>query len=321
MKAKAVWMIGKEQTEIREIEVGKPRDGQVQVRIKACGVCAWDAYLFRGISLEEGYPFQFGHEGVGIIQEVGPLVQGYKEGDKVFVAGGSHLMAEVVNVPVNCIAKINQPVETDEDYAKWVAEPIVCVVNSMKNCPINPGDRVVLIGTGYMGMLNVQGMQVMPVGELICFDLDEKRLAMAKKYGADEVYQIGTEASDKKIAEIIAQGGVEVVIECSSSADGFDLANKFLKTSGALNMFAWHRAERTFDGTPWHLKGIRIYNTAPNIDKHNTDNIIPTERLISKGVFNQEELITHMVPYSEVQEILEIASKHAEGYIKGVVLF
>ena len=55
----------------------------------ACGVCAWDSYLYQGMSLMgEQHPFQFGHEGVGIVKEVGAGVQGFTPGDKVFCAGG-----------------------------------------------------------------------------------------------------------------------------------------------------------------------------------------------------------------------------------------
>jgi threonine dehydrogenase-like Zn-dependent dehydrogenase len=318
MKVDALFMVGKGQTEIRQVEVGLPKSHEVQVEIKACGVCAWDSYLFKGVSLTEDYPFRFGHEGVGIVQAIGDQVDSLAVGDTVMVASGGSLMTQLANVPASNAVKINTTVT---DYTHWIGEPVACVVNSMTNCPIVPGDRVVMVGTGYMGLLNVQALQAQPYGQLTTFEIREDRMALAKKYGATESFLLGTPESDARIAQIKAEGGAEVVMECSGSESGFQFANELLRNSGVLNLFGWQRGYPTFNGTPWHLKGIRIFNTAPNINKHFTDVLKPTERLMRRGVFQTADLVTHTRPYQQSQELFELALSKEDGYIKGAVMF
>lgn len=318
MRVDSIWMTAPGKTEIRTVEVNEPDHGQVQVEIKACGVCAWDSYLFRGVSLSQDFPFSFGHEGAGIVRSVGSGVEGYKAGDPVVVVGNGPLMAQLVNVPAYAIARINRQ---DPDFSQWIAEPVACVVNSLAVCPYKPGDVVALIGTGYMGLLNIQGMKSMPLGRLTCFDLSPERLRLAEKYGADDALLIGSQACEQRISEIIAAGGADVVVECSGSEAGYELANRLMKRSGILNLFGWHRGSRTFDGTKWHLGGYTVYNTAPPINRHFSDMIVPTVRMMQKGVFDQTDLITHIVPYNMSREVLETSISKEQGYIKGVITF
>ena len=318
MKVDALYMVGKGSVEVRQVEVGPPRSNAVQVEVKACGVCAWDSYLFKGVSLTSDYPFTFGHEGTGIIRAVGDLVEGLQPGDSVMMAGGGSHMAQVVNVPADNVVKIQTPVE---NYAHWIGEPVACVVNSMTHCPIRPGDRVALIGTGYMGLLNIQGLNVLPFGQLSVFDILPDHLERAKKYNRLEAFLLGTPESDRRIAEIKADGGAEVVIECSGSEPGFQFANELLGNSSILNLFGWQRGYPQFNGTPWHLKGIRVFNTGPSISRHFSDVLKPTERLMRSGVFQTADLVTHVRPYQQAQELLEIALHKQDGYIKGAVTF
>ena len=120
---------------------------------------------------------------------------------------------------------------------------------------------------------------------------------------------------------IIDSGGIDMTLECSSTQDGLQLASDLVRNGGTINNFAWHRAERTIDTSPWHLRGLKIINTGPAVDRHFTDNVIPTSRLLSRGVFNQEELVTHVMDYHDIQKMLTIAESKTEGYIKGVVTF
>lgn len=318
MKVDALWMTEKGKVQVIPVEVGEPGHGQVQVEIKACGICAWDSYLFKGVNLVQDFPFQFGHEGAGIVRKVGPGVSGIKEGDNVFCAGGANMMAQVINVPAANVAVISPEVNS---FPLWVGEPVVCTVNGLANIPITPGDHVVVIGTGYMGLLNIQGLVKTMAGKVTAFDINDARLQLAKEFGADEVYNTSSEKGKEAIQRIKESGGAQIVMECSGSEPGFALANDLLRTAGILSMFAWHRATRSFDGTPWHMKGIRIFNTSPMIDKHYNDRIKQTEILISKGVFYQDKLITHVQSYKNAQEMLEIATSKTDNYIKGVITF
>jgi threonine dehydrogenase-like Zn-dependent dehydrogenase len=191
----------------------------------------------------------------------------------------------------------------------------------MTHIPIVPGDRVVIVGTGYMGLLNVQAFLHSHISSLVCFDIDEKKLKLAKAYGADACWISGSPEAKKAGDAIIRSGGADIVVECSGSQAGLQLATDLVRSGGIISNFAWHRAVRTVDASPWHLRGLRIINTAPALDPHFNDNVAPTARLLARGVFNQKDLITHVMEHHKIQEMLTIAESKSDGYIKGVVTF
>ena len=321
MKVDALWITGVGKIETKQTEIAdEPLYDEVQVEIKACGICAWDVALFKGLTLPNPYPFMHGHEGVGYVRKVGAGVKDLKVGQTVMCTEDAPQMMQVQNLQRAAVTPILQNVQK-EKLPLWVGEPIVCVVNALANMPIKPGSNTVLIGAGYMCLLNIQGLARTLIGPLTVFDLDENRLKLAKKYGADVTCEINSTEAATLISDIQKQGGAELVIECSGSAAGLELASDLMAQTGTLNLFAWHRGERTINMTPWHQRGYRIFNTAPNFDRHFRDHVSETEILMRKGVFDQSDLITHVKPYQEAQEIMEIASKKTDNYIKGVITF
>jgi threonine dehydrogenase-like Zn-dependent dehydrogenase len=319
MTINALVMEGKAAVTEKKFELDdEPGFGEIQVEIKACGICAWDSYLFKGVSLTQDYPFRFGHEGAGIVRKIGPGVRRFKAGDKVFLAGGPPNMSQVVNAPENIAGAIPDSVE---DFSKWVGEPVCCAVNGIDQLGIRPGETAVLIGAGYMGLLLVQGLVHSLLGRLVVFDIDDRRLALARKFGCREAYNSATAEGKAALEELKGRGGVEIVIEASGTEPGFVTANSLLKDASRLELFAWHRAMRSFDGTLWHLKGIKVMNTAPNYDIHYLDRIPQSSILMGKGIFRQDELVTHVVSYTRAQEALEVAVSKDNGYIKGVITF
>lgn len=317
----AVYMLKERTTEIRQIEISPPARGEVQVEVVACGVCAWDAYLFKGKDLLQPFPFAFGHEAVGIIREAGAGVAGFKSGDKVFCIDGGPSMAQVINIKSEFVGLLpGDPVKTC-DFVDKIGEPAVCVINGMANIKIAPGDNVAIIGTGYMGLLNVQAYRHSHINTLVCFDVDAHKLELAKKYGADACWLSDSAEGKQAIQDMIRDGGFEIVVECSGSQPGLSLATKLVAPGGTISNFAWHRDERVVDASPWHLHGLRIINTAPACDRHFSDHVQQTQRLMKRGVFDQKDLVTHVMDYHDIQKMLAIAESKSDGYIKGVVTF
>ncbi len=321
MKIEAVFMLKERTTEIRQVELPPLEWDEVQVDVVACGVCAWDSYLFKGRDLRQPFPFPFGHEAVGIIRKVGSNVSRYKPGDKVFCIDGTPSMAQAINIKADMVGFLPKNLTSTEDFVNWIGEPAVCVVNGLSNIHVRPGDNVVVIGTGYMGLLNVQAFHHSHIGTLTCFDLEEDKLKLAKQYGADACYISTSEEGRLAQEEIIRNGGVDIVIECSGSQPGFTMATALVAPGGTISNFAWHRADRIVNASPWHLNGIRIINTAPACDNHFTDHVRQTERLMARGVFDQKDLITHVMDYHDIQKMMTIAETRSDGYIKGVITF
>ena len=320
MKADALWITAPEKMEIRPVDVPDPDYNEVQIKIMACGVCAWDSYLYQGINNPKPIPYTFGHEGAGIILKTGAGVKGLKAGDKVFAASAPNdMMMQYCNQPESCLAKIP---DEETDYTAWVAEPTVCVVSLLYKTNICPGDRIVLVGAGYMGLLTLQGLQAEPWGELIVFEKRGERRKLAQAYSSSGVFDPDSNEGKAKIKEIREKGGAEIIIEFSASDSGYDLALNLIKgAAGKLVIGSWHRHEKSFDGTSWHLNGLNVLNLAPNANAHFREMIKPTAALMRRGIYKPKDYVTHIANYLDAAPVFLKSIDKSDGYIKGVITF
>ncbi|NJN82836.1 MAG: alcohol dehydrogenase catalytic domain-containing protein, partial [Caldilineaceae bacterium] len=128
-----------------ELEVGDPGYGEVQVTGGVCGICSWDIVTCKlGDKMHPMAPP--GHEGMGVVAKVGAGVVGLQEGDRV--AGGG--FATLRNLSAERVYKIPDSTLAD-DF--WIVEPVSCVVTGLDHCRLRPGDRVVVLGCGFMGLM------------------------------------------------------------------------------------------------------------------------------------------------------------------------
>jgi L-iditol 2-dehydrogenase len=194
VKTEAIWYLGERKIELRSMDIPEPGPDEVAVAMEVCGICGWDVLAFNGkFARYHSYPFCAGHEGVGRVVKAGEKVHAVKVGQRVAMqelpigTPGGPLMARHAIRPERQVAVIPEgpiPVE------RWVVEPVVCVVNGIMYSGIQPGDSVALVGAGYMGLLFVQGLARSLVGSLTAFDVDERRLELARRFGASETITI-----------------------------------------------------------------------------------------------------------------------------------
>jgi L-iditol 2-dehydrogenase len=318
MRAKGVFYVGPEKVELREFEIGDPDLYEVQIELKASALCAWDQAIYKGI-LPDGaaYPLLHGHEGAGIIRRVGERVTGLRPGDKVTAMGNdSGLFGQFANVPAQAVAKLADDVE---DYENWIAEPVACVLNGIEWSLLRPGDRVALVGVGFMGLLLMQALAHTLAQEVIAMDLDPRRLELAQQFGADRIINLGTPEGKQAIEELKAHP-VDVMIEAAGAQPALDLNYDILRDAGRLVIFSWHKGgDRRVDLGAWHMMGIEVYNASPVISRHFDQVFARTVPLMQKGVFDLKPLVTHVMPVEQAPQMFEIAAHQSDGYIKGVL--
>ena len=109
-------------------------------------------------------------------------------GDKVTAMGDdSKLFGRLANVPAQSVARLEANVV---DYQHWLAEPVACVANGLEWSHLVPGDRVAVVGTGFMGLLLVQGLRHSLAQEVLALDVDNRRLQLALQFGADRAINL-----------------------------------------------------------------------------------------------------------------------------------
>lgn len=308
---------------IQKTEVPEIRADEVLIKTMACGLCCWDSWLYRGVNAPGPMPYVIGHEGAGIVEKVGSLVENVKVGDKVFAAyGGNAMMSEYFVNRADGVVKL--PDDT-EDWAGVIYEPTCCVVNLLGITNIQMGDHVVLVGAGYMGQLTLQGLlHASQAGRVTVFELREDRREMARKLGAAEVLDPESEEGKRIIREIQENGGADVCIDFGASESGFKLADSMTKQAGKFTIGSFHRGDVTFDGTKWHLGGLTVYNLSPFSNAHYPEVLPRTLTLIQKGVFDPASFVTHTAYYKDMEAMENMFQRSCDkqdGYTKGVILF
>ena len=301
------------------MEIPDPGPEEVLVAMEACGICNWDIQSYAGkFGAHHPYPFCAGHEGVGRVVAAGPKVEGIRKGQRVTMqempvgAPGGALMARHALRRQDRIAVIP---EDGKAASQWVVEPICCIVNGIMYAGIQPGDRVAVIGVGYMGLLFVQGLKRCLAGNISVFDPDAQRLGLAVEFGAEEAFDVREDLPGR------VGGSFDVVIETAATPKSMELSLQLAKPGAVIETFAWHHHHHRFDLDDWHLRGLRFLNIQPGMNPQFGDLYPRTVALIANGTFSNEKLVTHVVPVEKAAEALDAALDKTGGYIKGVITF
>ncbi|MGY8825479.1 MAG: zinc-dependent alcohol dehydrogenase [Candidatus Latescibacterota bacterium] len=281
--------------ELVDIEVGDPGPGEVQVEVSACGICAWDIQTFKTGS-HAPFAAPPGHEGVGYVVQLGSGVEGVEVGQRV--AGGG--FARLRNMPVSRLYSIpDSPLED----VHWIVEPVSCAVTGVDQCQLRVGQRLAMIGCGFMGLMMLQGLAGMGAEQLIVFDVDDKRLQLARELGASEAYNV-TAADFHQVQEDLRARDIDVVVDTSGAQQGLDLATDIVRRAGRINLFGWIKGQEAhFNPITWHLKGLTVVNSAPAYQLR--DPFPAAIRLLAKGVIDLRPLVTNVVPLAEYPQFMQ----------------
>lgn len=281
-------------SEIVEIPLQEINDDQILIRLKYQGVCMSEHYDW-----STTHQAAFGHEPMGIIEQVGKNVQGYKVGDRVGGWWGSTLpgsggMSEyAIAYPSESIIVLPDHVP-DEDL---ILEPLSCMLSAVSKARVNlPGMEVCVVGAGYMGcgaisLLKMRGAIVTAV------DIRPESRENAKKYGgADYVYSV------EEMEEKLANGfeGFEVVMEWGETDESLDLAARLTKMCGQLCIGAYHTgAKRMVNMQLLNVRAIDCLSTHPREGDLNLKCAKMAVRLLAEGRWNYHGVPTMIYPMNQ----------------------
>jgi threonine dehydrogenase-like Zn-dependent dehydrogenase len=283
--------------------------------MRACGICKFDIKCYKGALKNPDYCSAPGHEGVGVVEAVGPGVRDLSAGHKVssFYLGGA--MAERYLADHHTVARIPDEVE---DYPLWVAEPVACVVSAIRLLGIVPGDRVVVLGCGYMGQLLIQGLPRELIPILVAVDTRNERLALAVKHGADQTVNASGEDPVRVVSHLLGREA-DVVIETVGLPGVLGQATDMLRPGGTLCIFGHHAEDELLPTDTWHMKGIRVLNTTPFSSRDFHRDLQDAVALTAKGVYDQHDLVQRVYPLAEVDRAMR-ETAHNAGVLKAVLV-
>jgi len=299
----------------------------VIVKVSKTTICGTDLGIYKGKNLymEEG--IILGHEGVGIIEEVGDAVSQFKVGDKVLIScitscgsckyckkqlyshcedGGwilGHMIdgvqAEYVRVPHadNSLHKV--PNTLDDDVAVLLCDILPTGHEiGVQYGNVKLGDAIAIVGAGPVGMGVLLTAQFYSPAIIVVIDLDENRLEMAKELGATHVLK-SSKNVEEELAKIVGEEGVDVAIEAVGIPQTWDICQKIVKPGGNIANVGVHGKKVDFE-----LQDLWIKNLTITTGLVNTNTTPLLMKAISK--IPADKLITHHFELNEIQKAYDV---------------
>jgi L-iditol 2-dehydrogenase len=217
-------------------------EGEVLIRVKACGICGSDVHGMDGSTGRRKPPIIMGHEASGIIEKLGPGVSGWKVGDRVtfdstiyplndwFTRKGRYNLsdnrkvlgvspgeyrkhgafAEFVTVPQHILYKIPDGVSFEQAA---MVEPVAVAAHAVNISKIRPGQSAVVVGTGMVGMFVLNMLKIAGASPVIAIDLDENKLKLSAEFGATHTLKSTDLNLSEKIKELTKSRGADFGFE------------------------------------------------------------------------------------------------------------
>lgn len=329
MKALVKYGFGPGKVELRDVE--KPGIGpdEVLIKVKYSAVCTNDLQMYRDKQVYDA-PVIMGHEIAGIIEEVGENVGYWAVGDRVvtephtnscgyckYCRTGNLLacknrktigrgmnggFAEYVKVPAVLVHRIPENLSFKEAS---LVEPAAIVVNALiERAKIKPGDFVVILGPGRMGLLALQVAKAAGTTVLVAGLRDDlsRRLPLARLLGADYTLCIPVEDLESKVSLLTGGIGADVVVDCTGSEKAIAHAFEVVKKLGTISAIGV--AGEPVISVPWDVAMVKSCTTVFTYSSDYTS----WERVLammSSGEIKVEPLITDIVPLDEWQRAFD----------------
>lgn len=286
-----------------------------------------------------------GHEGIGIIEETGSAVKNFKKGDKVIISCisrcgtcencqkqlYSHCMneggwimgymidgtqAEYVRTPFADNSLYLLPDNLNEDVAVLLSDALPTAHEiGVQNGDIKPGDTVVIVGAGPVGMGCLLTAQFYSPAQIIVVDIDDNRLAMAQELGATGIINSGKEDPIKAIFSLTNQRGVDCAIEAVGLEATWNICQQVVKEGGHLANVGVHGTSVNFSLENLWIKNLTI--TTGLVNANTTGMLMKT---CCSGKFPMEKLVTHHFGFDQIQKAYDVFKHAAEEKAMKVII-
>ena len=246
---------------LEEMPVPAIGAGELLVRVEASGLCGSDVMEWYRI---QKAPLVLGHEVAGTVAQVGEGVKSYKEGDRMVVThhvpcnacryclSGHHTVcdtlrqtsfdpggfSEYLRVPAINVDRGVFPVPPEVSFPEAsFAEPLACVFRGQKRANLQPGQSVLVLGSGLAGMLHINLARALGAGRIVATDMVEYRLEAARRFGADVAFS-GKEDVPGRLRQANDGRLADLVIVCTGAPPALAQALQSVDRGGTVLFFA-----------------------------------------------------------------------------------
>jgi 2-desacetyl-2-hydroxyethyl bacteriochlorophyllide A dehydrogenase len=315
--------------DVRFEEVKKPtlEDGEVLLRVRACGICGSDLHTYRHGMFEEilGIPTEtgriLGHEFSSEVAEIRGDVAGIKVGDRIMTVGGG-ANAEYVKISppgTNLLIPFSDSISFVEAAT---TEPLATSLHAVSLADPEDQETHVVMGAGIIGLGVLQCIKARSSAKTIVVDLSDKRLAMATELGADMTINAAKKdvltevkgSGEFGLGDVLA-GCVDTVFDCAGVALSFEgtsvleQAIFMAKENGKIVIPAIF--EKRLD-IEWNIvvrKGIKLFGSWAWVPEE----FVEASRLISSGEIDRKPLVSHTFPLEDASAAYETQLKEEEA--------
>lgn len=316
MKSRRAYLMEPGRFELKEVDVC-PGKGQILVKVAACGLCNWELNHWKGLLGE--YPQTLGHEVSGYVAEIGEGVKGFSVGETV-----TGLLDELTGFSDYVLMSEDKCLQLKDGFNPQygISEPVKCATTVLRAAAPEAGDYGVILGCGPMGLWCIQALAGNLLSGIIAVDVNEKRLELARGYGADYVINSKKEDVVKVISEITGGHMADFAIEGTGIPKLLNEAMNYLRRGrGRLVLMSSHESASTgFDFRPAIGKSLELRVAHPAYSLSESDDLRRAVTLMNKGTIKLEETITHVFKLDDINNAFKALESKPEGYMKGIVI-
>lgn len=334
---KILEMPGPECMELCQIPEPENRSGFAKIQMEYCGICGSDLTAYTGKNPTVRYPIEgIGHEGIGVIREIGENEQGFQVGDRVALepyipcmhchmcaeerfnnctdirVAGVHtggMMAEFVVFPIRQLHKVPEGLDP-LDAA--LTEPLTIGLHAASRARVSAGEYCVITGAGPIGLLAALGVKSRGATPILA-DIVDDRLQFARECGIE--YTFNSAAGDV-LAYLHEVTGTmpQAMLECTGSPVILAAMHDYVRHGGRIALVGWPKGPVTVNTVRCIQKELDL------CPSRNSNKQFPTAlALIASGQIPTRKIITRLVELEETEAVMLDMMAHPGEYMKVVV--
>jgi alcohol dehydrogenase len=314
------------------------------VKVTRTTICGTDLHILKG-DVPTCQPGRIlGHEGVGIVQQVGAAVSSLKEGDHVLIScisscgkceycrrgmyshcttGGWILgnridgtQAEYVRIPHAETSLYPIPAGADEEALVMLSDILPTGFEcGVLNGKVQPGSTVAIVGAGPIGLASLLTAQFYSPAQIIMIDRDARRLEVASRFGATACIDSGVAEPIAEVMKLTGHVGVDCAIEAVGVPETFELCEALVAPGGVIANIGVHGVKADL-----HLETLwdrNISITTRLVDTVSTPMLLKT---VGAGKLDPARLITHRFRLEDVLNAYETFGSAADSHALKVII-